>query len=98
MAAEKPCRMNFVNKVMAPILATNLGGTPRFVPLEKTQKGQLMSTILLVGPAVEPVTLAEAKSYLRVQHDDDDDVIAALIAGARVHVEAQTRRALITQS
>jgi uncharacterized phiE125 gp8 family phage protein len=25
-------------------------------------------------------------------------VIAALIAGARVHVEAQTRRALITQS
>src|SRR4029079_15365220 len=30
--------------------------------------------------------------------DDDDDVIAALIAGARVHVEAQTRCALITQT
>ena len=44
------------------------------------------------------MTLAEAKAYLRVEHDDDDDVIAALIAGARVHVEAQTRRALITQS
>lgn len=40
----------------------------------------------------------EAKATLRVEHDDDDDVIAALIAGARVHVEAQTRRALITQS
>jgi uncharacterized phiE125 gp8 family phage protein len=57
-----------------------------------------MSSILLSGPAVEPVTLDEAKAYLRVEHDDDDDVISALIAGARVHVEAQTRRALITQS
>jgi uncharacterized phiE125 gp8 family phage protein len=57
-----------------------------------------MSSILLTPPAVEPVTLAEAKAYLRVEHDDDDDVIAALIAGARVHVEAQTRRALISQT
>jgi uncharacterized phiE125 gp8 family phage protein len=57
-----------------------------------------MSSILLAGPAVEPVSLDEAKAFLRVEHDDDDDVIAALIAGARVHVEAQTRRALIAQS
>ena len=57
-----------------------------------------MPSILLDGPAVEPVSLAEAKAHLRVEHGDDDDVIAALIAGARVHVEAQTRRALITQT
>jgi uncharacterized phiE125 gp8 family phage protein len=56
-----------------------------------------MSSILLTPPALEPVTLADAKAWLRVEHDDDDDVIAALIAGARSHVEAQTRRALITQ-
>ncbi len=57
-----------------------------------------MPSILLSGPAAEPVTLAQAKAHLRVEHDDDDDIIAALIAGSRIHVETQTRRALITQS
>jgi len=57
-----------------------------------------MSSILLTPPAVEPVTLADMKEYLRVTTSDDDAVIAALIAGARTHVEAQTRRALITQT
>ena len=57
-----------------------------------------MSGVLLNAPAIEPVSLAEAKAFLRIEHDDDDDVIAALIAGARIYIEAQTRRALITQS
>src|SRR5215204_4629062 len=57
-----------------------------------------MSSILLTPPAVEPVTLADAKAYLRVEHSEDDAVISALIAGARSHIEAQTRRALITQT
>src|SRR6185437_7391260 len=57
-----------------------------------------MSSILLTAPAIEPLTLAEAKAFLRVETNDDDDVIGALIAGSRIHVEAQTRRALITQS
>jgi uncharacterized phiE125 gp8 family phage protein len=56
-----------------------------------------MPSILLTAPAAEPLTLAEAKLFLRVEHDDDNDLIAALIAGARIHVEAQTGRALITQ-
>lgn len=57
-----------------------------------------MPSILLTGPAAEPITLAEAKSFLRVEHDDDDDLIAALVTGSRIHVETQTHRALITQA
>jgi uncharacterized phiE125 gp8 family phage protein len=57
-----------------------------------------MSAILLNAPASEPVSLAQARLFLRVEHDDDDDLIAALIAAARVQVEAHTRRALITQT
>ena len=57
-----------------------------------------MPSLLLTPPAVEPLTLAEAKAFLRVETGDDDETIAALIAAARLHVEAATRRALITQS
>ena len=57
-----------------------------------------MSSILLSAPAVEPLTLAEAKLFLRVEHNTDDVLISALIAGARLHIEAHTRRALITQT
>ncbi|MBV9347031.1 MAG: phage head-tail connector protein [Pseudolabrys sp.] len=57
-----------------------------------------MSAILLSPPATEPLSLAEAKAWLRIEHDDENDVIAALIAGSRIHIEGATRRALITQS
>ncbi|NVN87012.1 MAG: phage head-tail connector protein [Rhodopseudomonas sp.] len=57
-----------------------------------------MSAMLLAGPSAEPWTIAELKSYLRVEHDDDDAVIAALLAAARNQIEALTRRALLLQS
>jgi uncharacterized phiE125 gp8 family phage protein len=57
-----------------------------------------MSSILLTAPAAEPVSLNDAKAYLRVEHSDDDNVISALIAGARTHIEAKTRRALMVQT
>ena len=44
-----------------------------------------MSSFLLTAPAVEPLSLAEAKAFLRVEHGDDDDVIGALISASRVY-------------
>jgi uncharacterized phiE125 gp8 family phage protein len=59
-----------------------------------------MIPIFVSGPAVEPITLAEMKAYLRVEDDDSaqDDLISGLIKAARLTVEAASRRVLIEQS
>lgn len=48
-------------------------------------------------PAYEPLTLAETKLYLRVDHTDDDAAILRIIQSAREMAEAHLRRSLITQ-
>lgn len=53
---------------------------------------------LLAGPAAEPLTRAEAKAYLRIDHDAEDALIDALVAAARRLVEAATGRALMDQT
>lgn len=50
------------------------------------------------APASEPITLAEAKLYLRVDTTADDALITALITAARETVERYTSRALVTQT
>jgi uncharacterized phiE125 gp8 family phage protein len=57
-----------------------------------------MSAVLLTAPAAEPLSLADAKAFLRVEHGDDDAIITALISAARHHVEALTRLGLMTQT
>jgi len=52
-----------------------------------------MTSIVLTGLAIEPISFEETKTFLRVEHDDEDQLIAALIAGARNHIEAQTQTA-----
>jgi uncharacterized phiE125 gp8 family phage protein len=49
-------------------------------------------------PAVEPVSLAEAKLHLRVDITDDDALITGLIQGARYAAENMCRRVMVTQS
>jgi uncharacterized phiE125 gp8 family phage protein len=56
-----------------------------------------MKSILTNPPLAEPVTLAEAKAHLRIDHDAEDALVTALIAAARRHVEAMTGLALMSQ-
>lgn len=57
-----------------------------------------MALQLVTGPAEEPISLAEAKSHLRVSFADDDPLIQNLIYTAREEAEARTERALCTQT
>ena len=42
----------------------------------------------VAAPTTEPITLAQAKAQLRVDHSDDDSVITAMTKAARAHIEA----------
>ncbi len=56
-----------------------------------------MPLTLTTPPAVEPVTLAEAKAHLKLDTGADDTLVTALIAAARARAEWHTGRALIAQ-
>jgi len=57
-----------------------------------------MTSTLIAPPGEEPVTLAEAKAFCRIDGSDEDALVNALIAAARLQVESLTGRALITQT
>jgi uncharacterized phiE125 gp8 family phage protein len=47
---------------------------------------------------MEPVSLGEAKGWLRIDGSDEDELVASLIAAARQYVEDETGLALVAQT
>jgi uncharacterized phiE125 gp8 family phage protein len=58
----------------------------------------LMSLSLTSPPAVEPISLSDAKAHLKIDTTDDDALVIRLIAAARARAEWHTGRAMITQA
>lgn len=56
-----------------------------------------MALFKITEPALEPVTVAEARAWLRFSHTSEDLMIADLISAARQDVENQTGLSLISQ-
>jgi uncharacterized phiE125 gp8 family phage protein len=57
-----------------------------------------LASKLVTPPTIEPITLAQAKAFLRVDVSDDDAQIVVFLAAARAVVEQETGRALQTQT
>ncbi len=57
-----------------------------------------MPVVVHTAPALEPITLVEAKTHLRLDIDTDDADVSAMIVAARNQAEALTGLALYTQT
>ncbi|MEQ8825474.1 MAG: head-tail connector protein [Filomicrobium sp.] len=57
-----------------------------------------MSLTMLAAPALEPLSVEEAKEHLRVDGTSEDTLISSLIMTSRLHIEAALGLALITQT
>lgn len=61
----------------------------------------ILSPVLVTPPAETPISLEEAKAHLRVDDDDQDELIDALIAAATGYLDGPQGvlgRALVTQT
>ncbi len=57
-----------------------------------------MTPLLISPPPVEPISIAEAKTWLRIDTAAEDALLQSLIVAARLTLEAYTRRFFITQT
>lgn len=72
-----------------------------FVPLQpppvRGMGDVLQDVIQLAPPALEPVTITEARAHMRIEEDEDTADVALKLAAARAEVEAYTGRSLYRQ-
>ncbi|MDX2095170.1 MAG: phage head-tail connector protein [Alphaproteobacteria bacterium] len=59
---------------------------------------QSSSLRLIASPANEPLTLAQAKAFLRIEHNADDEPLARAITAARLAAEQFMKMALLPQT
>jgi uncharacterized phiE125 gp8 family phage protein len=57
----------------------------------------MITSELIQAPLTEPLSLADAKSWLKVETNDDDLLIAGIITSARLTIEAVTGLLMIDQ-
>lgn len=75
----------------------NLFGYGRYGPHAATDGPQPFG-LSAATPADEPLTLAELKKHLKVDHDAEDDLIAAFGIAAREMTEAESRRPWVARA
>jgi uncharacterized phiE125 gp8 family phage protein len=57
-----------------------------------------MTLIVVTPPAVEPVSVAEAKAWCRIDASDDDSIVTLLIQAMREYAENVTGRAFVQRT
>lgn len=78
------------------ILQRGIAVQPTFGEIMTQYPPRLLT--LVTPPEYEPLTLAEAKLFLRVDGSEEDTLISHLIAAAREKAEGWMRRSLLTQT
>ncbi len=67
-----------------------LGGAASVAPSTHSFEAFMLVPVRTSAPAITPVSLIEAKVHLRVDHSDDDALIASLIRAAVDHLDGWT--------
>jgi uncharacterized phiE125 gp8 family phage protein len=57
-----------------------------------------MTPLAISPPAIEPVSLVQARDFLRLDATDEDELLGMLVTASRLMVEAASGRMLIDQS